>query len=79
MLAVVRTDIIHVGLVQPHENRKMKFADLERKQKLIGEGGFGTVFIGYWKHWSGVVAIKEVRLANYSEEREVGHDLFKVL
>ena len=78
MLAVVRTDIIHVGLVQPHGNRQMKFADLERKQKLIGEGAFGTVFIGYWKDWSGVVAIKQVRLANDSEQ-EVGHDLFKVL
>ena len=72
---VVRTDIIHVGLVQPHGNRQMNFADLERKQ-MIGEGTFGVVFIGYWKHWSGVVAIKEV--SGHSEQ-EVGHDLFKVL
>ena len=69
--------MIHVGLVQPHRNRKMEIADLTIKQ-MIGEEGFDTVFIGYWKHWSGVVAIKAVKLAK-SPEQEVGHDLFKVL
>ena len=74
---VVRTDIIHVGLVQPHGNRQMKLADLERKQ-TIGVGIYGPVFIGYWKHWSGVVAIKEAMIDKHSEQ-EVGHDLFLVL
>ena len=37
----------------------MEYADLT-VGKEIGQGAFGMVFKGRWKHWEGEVAIKSV-------------------